>query len=189
LWPSGPTSARAGSSLAGAATEVTTAGDVFQKHLELKREYNLKPRSSSLRPWAAKDFHTIASRAGEPSEGRKGPRLGRGRYQHPFQERHALHLRGWRACKTRRGAIYSDEAHAEEQGQGRLCGRFSLRRDRVNWDFSFLTGAEAPKVEFDPEMSPKQREIAERRKAFEEQAQDEGSVEEEIAEWNDAYGS
>lgn len=45
----------------------TTAGDVFQKHLAMKREYKLKP-IRQLYDWANKDFGTIAARAGEPFE-------------------------------------------------------------------------------------------------------------------------
>jgi phage terminase large subunit-like protein len=169
--------------------EVTTAGDVFQKHLELKREYNLQPTIQAY-DHAAKDFHTIASRAGESFvKAEKGHDLGEDVLNTLFKYDMLFIYEDGELAKLAGELSTLMKLTPKNKAKDDFADALRYAVTRVNWDFSFLTGAEAPKVEFDPEMSPKQREIAERRKAFEEQAQDEGSVEEEIAEWNDAYGS
>lgn len=172
---------------------ITTAGDVFTKHLELKNKYNLKP-TVQYYDWAAKDFFTIASRAGEPFV--------------PAEKNHAIGEEVINTLfKNDMLFIYEDGELSKLSGElamllantskikakDDLADAFRYAVSKIPWDFTFLTGAVAEGAGENPEtpMNAKEREIAERRGAFEgrDGVAAAWDVETELEEANDSYGT
>lgn len=169
----------------------TTAGDVVEKFIDFKKENKLV-MTGQYYDWASKDFEQIATRMGEP-----------------FQPADKSHEKGEQILnvlfKNNMLAIYEDPELLKLAGE-----LFALRRDqpknkakddlydalryavtRIPWDWSVITGA--PPTGGDPEPSPTKTamelQIEERRKTFDQAHHDETQrIEDEFAEWNDAYG-
>jgi phage terminase large subunit-like protein len=168
---------------------VTTAGDVFQKHLEMKKTGKVKP-IRQLYDWASKDFGTIAARAGEP-----------------FEKADKSHDRGEDIINTLFKNdmlfIYEDpelsklggelatllKATAKNKAKDDFADAFRYAVTTIPWDFSFLTGETPTAAEDDKKLSPKEQEIEERRSWAKEAKEQEQDVENEIAEWNEQYGN
>jgi hypothetical protein len=168
---------------------VTTAGDVFQKHLELKKEHKIKPVQQRY-DWASKDFETISARAGEP-----------------FQKADKSHDRGEDIINTLFKndmlAIYEDpelsklggelatlmKSTPKNKAKDDFADAFRYAVTAVPWDFSFLTGELPLAPETDEKLSPKQQEIKERRERMHagDKEGDVFGIEEEIDEWNARY--
>lgn len=176
----------------GADGVTTTAGDVFQKHLEMKKSLSQKP-VRMLYDWGSKDFGTIATRAGEA-----------------FEPADKSHDKGEdfinTLFKNNMLAIYEDAELAKLGGElatlmkstpknkakDDFADAFRYAVTKVPWDFSYLTG-EVAVVDEAPEkpMNRTEQEISERRKAFEGTNEEEGaaSFDDEIAELNELYGN
>jgi len=168
---------------------VTTAGDVVLKHIELVKEHKLTLTQSHY-DWGSKDFGEIASRMGEPFEkAEKSHEIGEDVLNTLFKNDMLL--------------IYEDEELVKLGGELATLKKTGAKKDakddfadalrycvtKIPWDWSFLTGAEGEKEET-PEApkSDMERQIAERRKAFDEEGENElRRIESEFDEWNEAY--
>lgn len=170
---------------------VTTSGDVFQKHLELKKKNNIKP-IRQLFDWGNKDFGTIAGRAGEPFEkADKGHDKGEDVINTLFKNNMLFIYEDPELAKLAGELATLLRSTPKNKAKDDFADAFRYAVTMIPWDFTFLTG-EAPLVDdvLEP-LNEKQQEIAERRRRFEGEDDDERSakaVEDEFAEWNDAYG-
>lgn len=169
----------------------TTNGDVVEKYIGMKKEANLQTASQRY-DWGAKDFGTIATRMGEPFEkAEKG---------HDFGEDVVNTL-----FKHDMMFIYEDEELAKLSVEMTTLLKQTLKRNAkdnfydsfryavasIPWDWSAITGM-VVEADEDPEkpMNDMQRQIMERRKQVSDEDQREKQrVDDEFAEWNEAYGN
>jgi hypothetical protein len=177
----------------GAENEVTTSGDVFQKHLNLKKEHNLRP-IRQLFDWGNKDFGTIATRAGEPFEkADKGHDKGEDIINTLFKNDMLYIYEDPELVKLSGELSSIMKSTAKNKAKDDFADAFRYAVTTIPWDFSFLNGdiPPGPSTEKpDEELNAKEREIRERRKAFEGNQQ-EGEfpdVEQEFEEANEMYG-
>jgi len=172
----------------------TTAGDVFKKHLEMKSRFKLNP-TQKWYDWGNADFGIIATRAGDPFEKadkshEKGEEILNTLFKHDMlliyddEDGQLVHLSAeltvLKKDTPKRKAVddYSDGL------------RYAVTK--IPWDWSFLAGAKVEEEAPDPEagLTEVQRQILERRKAFDDGNQKEQDrIDAEFAEWNDAYGN
>lgn len=170
---------------------LTTAGDVVEKAMELKKANGIKTTRQFF-DWNAKDFGTIASRMGEPYEAAEK--------SHEIGEQVLNTL-----FKNDMLFIYDDPELAKLAGELATLKRSTRKNDakddfadalryavtKIPWDWSFIT-ATPDLSEETPEkpMNDMQRQIAERRKAFDDdQDREKQRIEDEINEWNELAGS
>jgi hypothetical protein len=59
---------------------------------------------------------------------------------------------------------------------------------QIPWDWSASHGRAAEESKAEEKLTPMQAEIADRRKRFSDNAQEQARIEDEFSEWNDAYG-
>lgn len=170
--------------------EVTTAGDVFQKHQELVKQHNLNV-TQKWYDWGNKDFGEIATRAGDPFEkAEKSHEKGTDVLNTLFKNNMLLIYEdeqlsklgaelGSILNKTAKRAAYDDFADALRYGV-----------TLIPWDWSALSGVPDPVDAPNPEagLTPFQLEVRERRKRFETENQEEQNrIEQEFDDINDAY--
>lgn len=174
--------------------ELTTAGDVFQKHLQLKTENNLKPLRQ-LYDWGNKDFGTIATRAGEPFEpANKSHDLGEEIINTLFKN-DMLFIYDDPELVKLAGELSSLLSKTPKiKAKDDFADAFRYSVTTIPWDFTYLNGP-SPVVEEEPErpLNNREKEIAERRKMFEsgegsDAAEEAWDVERELEEANDSYG-
>jgi phage terminase large subunit-like protein len=164
----------------------TTAGDVMLKFQELRDTHKLKI-TAQFYDFGSKDFETISSRMSEPflpadKSHEKGEQIINVLFKHgllliddnPELRKLAIEL----------STIRKDQAKNKAKDDFADALRYAITR--APWDFSALTG-ELPHGYQAPErpMTHNEREIYERRKAFQERAQEEDRLEAEFGEWND----
>lgn len=174
---------------------ITTSGDVFQKHLELKEKHHIKPLRQFY-DWGNKDFGTIATRAGEPFEkADKSHDTGEGIINTLFNNDMLFIYEDGELAKLAGELSTLLKATSKIKAKDDFADAFRYAVSKVPWDFTYLTGA---KSDMDPEtperpMNTKERELSERRSRFEGQGgsgdEEEQRVEEEFEEWNEAYGN
>lgn len=172
--------------------ELTTSGDVFQKHLEMKKTHNVRP-IRQLFDWGNKDFGTIAARAGEPFEkALKGHDLGEDVINTLFKNDMLFIYEDGELAKLAGELSTLLKNTPKNKAKDDFSDAFRYAVTTIPWDFSYLTGALVETQE-NPEdaLTDKQREIAERRKHFETEGKsgsDFPSIEEEFEEANTSYG-
>lgn len=166
----------------------TTASDVVQKFQELKGKRQLQ---GQYYDWACKDFFEIASRMGEPfipaeKSHEKGEQVINVLFKNnmlSIHETEELEKLAWELTNLR-------VETAKNKAKDDFCDALRYAVTRIPWDWSVITGAlpdgyQAP----EPNRSPLEQEIEDRRRAFQEDHdQESGRIEEEFAEWNDFYG-
>lgn len=171
----------------------TTSGDVFQKHLELKKSLSVKP-IRQFYDWGNKDFGTISTRAGEPFEkAEKGHEIGEDVINTLFKNDMLYIYEDAELAKLAGELSTLLLSTAKNKSKDDFADAFRYAVTKIPWDFSYLTGAKSEAEDEAPEkpMNNRERELHDRRAAFEtEGAEKEGwGVEEEISEWNGHYGA
>lgn len=172
---------------------ITTSGDVFQKHLEMKKENSLKP-IRQFYDWGNKDFGTIATRAGEPFEkAEKGHDIGEDVINTLFKNDALFIYEDPELAKLAGELSTLLKATPKNKAKDDFADAFRYAVTKIPWDFSYLTGAKSEMVVEDPEkpMNDKEREIQERRQRFEEHKENEEqgwNVEQELEEANEFSG-
>lgn len=169
----------------------TTAGDVVDKFIEIKKENSLV-LSGQYYDWASADFYNIATSLNEPFEKANKGHEGYDTlntlfkndmlfiYDTPELRKLATELSGLRK-ETRKTKAIDD-----------FCDALRYACASIPWDWSAITGAKpvgdpAPDPK-EPELTPMQIEINERRAAFMEPSQGLGhEIEQEFSEWNELY--
>lgn len=170
---------------------LTTCGDVFNKHLELKKLHKLKPVLQCY-DFSAKDLSTIAERNGET-----------------FIKADKAHDRGEEIINTlfqfNMLAIYEDPelsklvgelstllaATAKRAAKDDFADAFRYAVTRIPWDFTALTSKPDARDNDTPEkpLNAKEQEIADRRRAFETPEERDWDFQSEFDDANDAYGN
>jgi phage terminase large subunit-like protein len=172
---------------------ITTSGDVFQKHLELKKTLHTKPLRM-LYDWGNKDFGTISTRAGEPFEkADKGHDKGEDIINTLFKNDMLMIYEDPELSKLAGELSTLMKLTPKNKAKDDFADAFRYAVTTVPWDFTFLTGAIPLAHDDTPEkpMNNREREIADRMARFEgSRGEDEEqyTVEDEIEEWNDLYG-
>lgn len=168
---------------------VTTAGDVYNKHIELKRDNGLKPVMQCY-DWSAKDFQIIATRNGEP-----------------FVQADKSHDKGEEIINTLFKfdmlAIYEDAELAKLAGELSTLQKATAKRiakddfsdafryavTRIPWDFTGIGGSKTAEGAPEKPLNAKEQEIADRRAAFEAKDEEGWDLEAEFAAANEAAGN
>ena len=171
----------------------TTAGDVFMKFREMKKELKLEP-VNQFYDWASKDFFLIAARNSEPFErAEKSHEIGeqvintlfKNDMMYIHEDEETVKLAGELASLLR--------STAKESAKDDFADAFRYTVTKIPWDWSVITGAAVEEEAKDPETQPMtdlQREIFERRKQMEtDNDKEKNRIEDELDEWNDAYGN
>lgn len=169
--------------------ELTTAGDVVEKHIKLLKDNKLQ-LSGQYYDWANKDFDTISTRMG-----------------YPFIKADKSHEKGENIINTLfkndMMFIYETDDNLKlcaelssllkktpkKNAKDDLCDAFRYAVTLIPWDFSAITN-ESNQIEV-PEKAKTEREEEEyqrRRGSRQEEERINEFVEEEINEWNRAYG-
>lgn len=169
----------------------TTAGTVVEKYIEMKTALKIKT-VNQFYDWSSKDFYNISLSMREPFEkAEKGHEIGEDVINTLFNSDMML--------------IYEDEETAKLAGELSSLLKTTLKRDakdnasdafryaitKIPWDFSGITGhksefAETPEAP----MNDMERQIYERRKAFDDEDKKlANSIQEEFDELNAEYGS
>lgn len=173
---------------------ITTSGDVFQKHMEMKRENKIKPLRQFY-DWGNKDFGTISTRAGEPFEkAEKGHDIGEDVINTLFKNDMLYIYEDPELAKLAGELSTLLKSTPKNKAKDDFADAFRYAVTKINWDFSLLTGAKSDEDDETPEkpMNAKEREISERRKMFGDGSGGDDSgwgVQEEIDEWNGYYES
>lgn len=169
----------------------TTSGDVVEKYIAMVKENKLTT-TARYYDWQNKDFFEIASRM-----------------NHGFEKAEKGHDIGEDIINTLFANdmiyIYEDEELGKLAGELASLRKTGLKRNakddmadafrycvtKIPWDFSVITGATDPLAENpDKPLSEMQRQINDRRKAFEDtENAEKNRIEDEFKEWNEAYGS
>lgn len=171
---------------------VTSAGDVFNKHLDLKREHKLHT-TAQFYDWAAKDFSIIASRNGEaftPAEKshEKGEEIINTLFKYDMIEifdTDELHK-----LASELANLMKDTP--KNKAKDDIADAFRYAVTLIPWDFTFITEnpIEAMAEAMRPPLTPLQEEIHERRKMMDESHDEESqTIEEEFEDWNEFYGN
>lgn len=169
--------------------EVTTSGDTFDKHCQLKMARGLRPTLQCF-DWAAKDFGTIASRSGEPFvPADKDHSRGEGVINTLFKNEmlYIYDTPELRKLATELSTLKKETP--KNKAKDDFCDALRYAVTQVPWNWAAMHGKHIEVKKAEEKLTPMQQEIAERRKAFEEQAVDQARIEDEIDEWNDAYGN
>ncbi len=168
----------------------TTAGDVVQKYREMKIENKLQI-SQAYYDWGNKDFFEIATRAGESFEkAEKGHDKGEDVVNTLFKNNMLYIYEGLELRKLANELATLKKDQLKRNAKDDFADALRYAVTLIPWDWSALVGtAIVPDVEPDKPMNDMQRQIFERRKAFDEaQNAERERVEDEFNEWNDAYG-
>lgn len=169
--------------------EVTTAGDVFQKHTELKKQHKLQ-MTAQYYDWAAKDFGTIAQRAGDPFEpAEKSHELGEEFLNTLFKNDALLIYETPDTVKLGQELATLKKKTAKRNAKDNLSDALRYGITKIPWDWTFLNGTPSLDDEKPEEpLTAMQQEIKERRKAFtDDQESERQKIDDEFNEWNEAY--
>lgn len=173
--------------------QITTSGDVFQKHLEMKRENKVKP-IRQFYDWGNKDFGTIATRAGEPFEkADKSHDKGEDFINTLFKNDMLMIYEDGELAKLAGELSTLLKSTPKNKAKDDFADAFRYAITQIPWDFSYLTGAKSDMDE-EPEKprNEKEQELYERRQMFEGgsgQEDEQNKLDDEFNEWNDAYGA
>lgn len=169
--------------------EVFTAGDVYLKYKEMEKDLK-RPVSQKWYDWASKDFGTIAARAGDSFEKaekshEKGEEVINTLFKHDM-----LYIFEDKELAKLGGELATLKADAVKRvAKDDFCDALRYCVTLIPWDWSVLTGAESDLDEKPvSEKSALAQEIDERRKAFDQDQNEERMrIEDEIEEWNELY--
>lgn len=170
----------------------TTAGDILNKFNELKALNVLNPVMQCY-DWAAKDFKTMADRAGggfipADKDKERGEQIINTLFKNDMMfvyetlelQKLAMELMSIRR-DTNKSKVKNDFADAL---------RYAVTQ--IPWDWSAITGVKPSGAQVETPMNAIQRQIKERRGEFEEaegNARERARIDEEFAEFNDLYGN
>ncbi len=168
--------------------EVTTAGDVFEHHLQLKMSRNLAPVLQTYDA-GARDFFTIASRAHEgfvPADKSrdKGEQILNTLFKNDMLYVYATPE--LQKLATELSTLKRDTPKTKARDD--FCDALRYAVSQIPWDWSMI-GRAVPEVDTETaELSPGDQENADRRARFEDGEIEEARIEDEFIEWNAAYG-
>ncbi len=170
---------------------ITTAGDIYSKHLDLQKLCP-SPPTRKFYDWSSKDFYTIQSRAGdsfEPAD--KTHTTGEEIINTLFKHDMLLIYETPELAKL--GGELSTLLKSTPKGKAKddIADAFRYAVTKIPWDFTFLMGGDQPVTET-PEkpLNAKEKELMERRTrgAGDDEDEKTQTCDEEFEEWNEYYG-
>jgi hypothetical protein len=170
--------------------ESTTAGDVVKKYIEIKKANNIQP-VTQVYDWASADFFSIARGLGEHFEkAEKGHDIGEDILNVLFKNDMLFIYQTDELEKLAR-EFTSLRNPAGKRQKNDLSDAVRYIAAKIPWNWEAISDELRPdqNVEvLEKPMNSREAEIAERRKAFDENAFDNESLEQEFAEANENYG-
>jgi len=169
----------------------TTDGDVVEKYLDLKNLHRVKQEAGRVYDHASKDFDIISTRMGHPfQKANKSHEYGEGVLNTLFKNNMLLIYEDHELAKLARELATLREGQSKKHAKDDFIDALRYAVAAVPWDFSGILGEPADYIEKPEEvLTPLQKEIRERREAFEKSQEDaEQNLEDEFSEWNEAYG-
>jgi hypothetical protein len=165
----------------------TTDSDVVLKYIEMKKESG-KRITSQYYDFASKDFFTIAARMGESFlKADKSHETGDGVINTLFKNDMLEVFETEELGKLAAELSTLKEDENPRRSRNDFSDSFRYAVSSINWDFSGLTGVPSDWGKPKEELTSRQRELQERRKAFDEKSEDELNIESEFEEWNNFY--
>lgn len=170
------------------ADEITTAGDVFEKHLQMKAERQLTPVLQQY-DWASKDFYTIASRGYEsfvPAD--KDRSKGEQTLNTLFKNEMLYIYMTPELYKLATELSTLKRETPKHKAKDDFCDALRYATSQIPWDWSAIGKAPVPEV---PEkvLNDREQEIADRRAAFASNEEEQHRIEDEFEELNSLAGS
>lgn len=169
--------------------EITTSGDVVNKHIAIAKEHKLNFTGKHY-DWGNKDFGEIAIRMGHPFEkAEKSHEIGEDVLNTLFKNDMLFLYEDEEIRKL--GAELATLKKKENKKTAKDDFADALRYcvAKIPWDWTFLTGGPVDEGET-PEkpLTDVERQMRERRKRTDDDNESERHrIEDEFAEWNDAY--
>jgi phage terminase large subunit-like protein len=168
---------------------VTTAGDTFQKHLELKKTIN-RPIVLQAYDYASKDFYTIAQRAGESFvQAEKSHEIGEGIINTLFKNDMLVVFDDEEMSKLGGELATLQEKTSKKKAKDDFIDAFRYAVAQIPWQFEVLLSGDMSEPPVQEELTDAQREIHDRRGFVSSEPIDEQGFNAEFEEWNEAYGS
>lgn len=166
-----------------------TAGDVYQKHREMKKERNLTPIQQNY-DWANADFGTISSRAGEHFEkADKSHEKGEEILNTLFANDWLLLYDNVENAKLGAELATLKKAQNKRSAKDDLADALRYAVSRIPWNWEALMDGKQLDEKPEEVLSEWQIEVKARREAFDEDVQkEEDRIQDEIDEWNESYG-
>lgn len=168
-----------------------TAGDVVKKTQDMIRDHKLTV-TKILYDWGSKDFFEIATRNGLPVEkAEKDHKKGEDTLNTLFKNDMLFIYEDEELLKLASELASLKGSVAKRNAKDDFVDALRYAVTKIPWDWTCITGA-APEDQETPEkpMNDMQRQIAERRKAFDDSTeQEQQRINDEFSEWNEAYGS
>lgn len=167
---------------------LTTASDVVEKFLEMKRDHKLEI-TGQFYDWANKDFQTISNSMNENFQmADKSHERGEDIINALFKNNMLVIDENPELRKLAVELASLRKDTAKNKAKDDFADSFRYSVTRIPWDLNDLAILYDPVITPPKEMTPMERELAERRKAFEDPGTKSWGIEEEFAEANDLYG-
>lgn len=163
---------------------ITTAGDVMEKNIELKKKMNIRP-TRQFYDWGSKDFFTIASRNGEAFEpAEKGHDFGEDLINTLFKNDMLFIYRDDELTKLtiELGSIRKDsnKKHAKDDFIDAM--RYAV--SKIPWDFTNLSKKYENAPVEEPDLGPDEESRKKRKDYWDGERE---RIEDEFDEWNELY--
>ena len=168
---------------------ITTAGDLVEKHLAFRINNNLNNICGKYYDWGCKDFDTISTRMGEPFEkAEKSHEIGEAVLNTLFKNNMLFIYDTDELGKLGSELATLKRATVKNKAKDDFADALRYAVTKIPWDWSVIIGELPNELEKEKtQLSPMAQEIADRRKAFDEE--EIAAMDAEFAEWNEAYGS
>lgn len=171
----------------------TTAGDVVEKSIAIKKAKNIKPVAQYF-DWGCKDFGTIATRMNEPFQpAEKNHEFGEGVVNTLFKHDMLYIYDDPELSKLASELSTLKRKTPKKVAKDDFCDALRYAVSKIAWDWSHITGSPLEKDDDDEDkipMNDMQRQIADRRKDFDDaESRERERVDAEFSEWNEAYGA
>lgn len=171
------------------AGEVTTAGDVFTKHLKMVKENNLTV-TRKWYDWGNKDFGEIATRGGDPFEkAEKSHTIGEDVINTLFKHDMLFIYEDPELVKLCAELASLKKDEVKRKAKDDFADAFRYAVTLIPWDWSALAGSpDEPEESPEVPLTDLQRQIKERRATFEKDNEAERlRIEDEFNEANASY--
>jgi hypothetical protein len=167
----------------------TTAGDVVDKLREMKRTYKIEC-AAQYYDHGCKDMEIIATRMGEPLEKAdkahdKGEQVMNTLFKYNILS--VFENEEFQKLATEMSTLRKDTPKNKAKDDFVDALRYAVTQ--IPWDWTVIDSGVNESLQAPaPEKTPTQLELEDRRKAFEDEGNEQARIDAEFAEWNDAYG-
>lgn len=169
----------------------TTSGDLVEKHIELKKDNNLKCMGQFY-DWSDKDFEIISNRMGESFEkADKSHEVGEGIINTLFKNDMMFIYEGPETSKLATELVALRHSQNKRRAKDDLSDAFRYAVSRIPWDFSMLLGTPAMRLDDRPiekPLSRNEQEQRDRRRIHTGDPLEVSETSQEYEEWNERYG-